>query len=97
MKAPLKTRITAYLIDIIVLIVFVSLVNLVLSPNLTELNKQIDDVTLSYATGDTSFTNYITTLSQIYKQIDLQSIIPNMINILFIIGYFVILPYIYNG
>ncbi len=97
MKASLKKRMTAYLIDIIIMLIILGFISILYKPNNEVLNNSINLLTMQYASGDINFTNYMTESSEIYKQIDLNNLIINIINAVYIIGYFVILPYFNNG
>ncbi len=97
MKASLGKRMSAYLIDLIILLIILGLIGLLYKPDVTSLTAQMDNITLKYANGDISFTSYMTDLSFIYKQIDTINIFLNLINVLYIIAYFVILPYLNHG
>ncbi len=97
MKASLKKRMTAYLIDIIILLILLGLISLLYKPDNTALNNSMDLITLKYASGDITFNEYMTNLSTIYKEIDLNNIILNIIDVIYIIAYFIILPYFNHG
>ena len=97
MKASLGKRMSAYLIDLIILLIILGLIGLLYKPDVTSLTAQMDNITLKYANGDINFTSYMTDLSFIYKQIDTINIFLNLINVLYIIAYFVILPYLNHG
>jgi len=97
MKASLKKRMSAYLIDIIIMLIILGFINILYKPDNTLLNDNLNLLTAEYASGDINFSTYMIQSSEIYKQIDLNNIIVNMINVIYIIGYFIILPYFYNG
>lgn len=97
MKASLKKRITAYLIDIIIMLIILGFISVLYKPDDITFNNNLNLLTMQYASGDITFTNYMTKSSEIYKQIDLNNLIINIINAVYIIGYFVILPYFNNG
>jgi len=96
-RASLKKRMTSYLIDIIIMLIILGLIGLLYKPTNIELNNNLDLLTLKYAGGDINFNQYMTETSKIYKEIDLSNIIINIINVIYIIGYFIILPYFNNG
>lgn len=97
MKASLKKRMTAYLIDIIIMLIILGFISVLYKPDDITFNNNLNLLTMQYASGDITFTNYMTKSSEIYKQIDLNNLIINIINAVYIIGYFVILPYFNNG
>ena len=90
MKASLKKRMTAYLIDIIIMLAILGLINILYKPDNTMLNNDLNLLTLSYASGDINFIQYLTQSSELYKQIDLNNIIVNIINVIYITSYFII-------
>lgn len=97
MKASLKKRMTAYLIDIIIMLIILGFISVLYKPDDITLNNNLNLLTMQYASGDITFTNYMIESSEIYKQIDLNNLIINIINAVYIIGYFIILPYFNNG
>ena len=97
MKASLGKRASAYLIDLIVIIIILSLVSLIYHPDVSFLNANMDNITVEYANKDITFTEYITELSSIYKQMDITNIFLILINVLIIIIYFIIYPYLNDG
>ncbi len=97
MRANLSKRVVAYLIDLIIVIVLIFLVGLVYNPDTSVLNEKMSEVTLDYMDNDISFTEYMSETSSLYKQIDMTNIFLNIINVLIIIGYFVVFPYFNEG
>jgi len=97
MKASLKKRMSAYLIDIIIMLIILGFISIFYKPTNETLNNNLNLLTMQYASGDINFTTYMTDSSEIYKQIDLNNLIINIINAVYIIGYFIILPYFNNG
>lgn len=97
MRASLSKRMTAYVIDIIILSIVLFLTSILFKSDVSSLNKMMDTITLDYFNGDISFNTYLLEQSSIYKQIDMKNILLNVINIIFIIGYFIVLPYLNKG
>ncbi len=97
MKASLGKRIAAYLIDIAIILAILGVVGLLYKPDISGLNASMADITFKYAEGEVSFSNYMTELSFIYQQMDLKNIILHIINVVFIIAYFIVLPYFNHG
>ena len=97
MKAPLKKRGLAYLIDIIILLIVLGLINIFLINDHNSLNKEMNMLELNYSSGDISLNEYISDLGPIYKQVDKSNIIINILNAIFIVVYFVIVPYFNHG
>ena len=97
MKAPLTKRIKAYLIDIIIILIFLGLIGIFYVPDNTLLNDKMNNVTLDYMSHTINFNEYMTNTSNLMKQIDQNNVILNIINLVFIIIYFVIYPYFNKG
>lgn len=97
MRATLVKRASAYLIDLIIMIVALSFFSFLYHPDTSILDSQMDKITVDYITGDISFSDYFLTASNLYKQIDIANIFGTIINIVIIILYFVILPYFNKG
>ena len=96
MNTTLNKRAVAYLFDLIIIIIIISLVSVIYHPDISFLNNKLDDVSLGYLNKDIGFSDYFKEMSLIYKEIDKTNIFINIINIFIIIIYFVIVPY-FNG
>ena len=97
MNTTLNKRAVAYLFDLIIIIVIISLVSVIYYPDISFLNNKLDDVGLGYLNKDMSFSDYFKETSSIYKEIDKTNIFINFINILIIIIYFVVVPFFNSG
>lgn len=97
MKASLKKRMSAYLIDIIIMLIILGFISILYKPDNIALNNNLNLLTVEYASGEINFSSYMAQSSTIYKEIDLNNLIINVINAIYIIGYFIILPYFNNG
>ena len=97
MKSTLTKRITAWIIDIIIVTIILFILSLIYNPDTTDLEQSLNNIMVSYVQKDITFSNYLEQTSIIYKQIDTVNLLLNIINALIIIGYFIILPYFNNG
>lgn len=97
MKASLKKRMTAYLIDIIIIIVILGFIGIFYKTDNSNLQSSMNLITLKYASGDVTFSDYMTEISSIYKKMDFNNIVITFINLIFIILYFIVFPYFNNG
>ncbi len=97
MKASLKKRMTAYLIDIIIIIVILGFIGVFYKTDNGSLQSSMDLITLEYASGEVTFGEYMSGISSIYKQMDSNNLVLNVINLIFIILYFIFFPYFNNG
>ena len=50
----------------------------------------MDLITLEYASGEVTFGEYMSGISSIYKQMDSNNLVLNVINLIFIILYFIL-------
>lgn len=97
MKAQLKKRMTAYLIDIIIIIAVLGLISIFYKVDNSSLQSNMDLITLEYASGEVTFGEYMSGVSTIYKQMDSNNIVLSFINLIFIVLYFIVFPYFNNG
>lgn len=90
MKASLLTRVIAYLIDIIILSAILTIITSFI-PNsaITELTDELNDITNNILKKDTiNIGSYLKDVSKMYYQIDIKSMIPNIIGVFLSIMYF---------
>ncbi|MCI9084102.1 MAG: RDD family protein [Bacilli bacterium] len=97
MKAQLKKRMTAYLIDIIIIIAVLGLISIFYKVDNSSLQSNMDLITLEYASGEVTFGEYMSGVSTIYKQMDSNNTVLSFINLIFIVLYFIVFPYFNNG
>ena len=95
MKATLIKRMFAYLIDLSLLIIAMTIFNLLESPA-NYLNKQMN-LNSNYIIGSLTLNEYIEQIGPLYRNIDMSNIHIIILNIIYIILYFVIIPYYNNG
>lgn len=88
---------TAYLIDIIIIIVILGFIGVFYKTDNGSLQSSMDLITLEYASGEVTFGEYMSGISSIYKQMDSNNLVLNVINLIFIILYFIFFPYFNNG
>ncbi len=97
-KAKLSQRILAYLIDLIIIIILISLIEKILpNDNLQTLNKLFNDTTNLYANKQISFSIYFNQAALLYKQLDKARIMNSVINAILIFIYFIFIPYFFDG
>ena len=91
-KAKLSQRILAYLIDLIIIIILISLIEKILpNDNLQTLNKLFNDTTNLYANKQISFSIYFNQAALLYKQLDKARIMNSVINAILIFIYSIFL------
>lgn len=99
MKTNFSKRFLAYLIDFLIfMIVTTMIVGLIPSSNKQqELNEQLLKIENSYIENEITIEEYFKEYSNILPNYDKENILLNICNLIFIIGYFVIIPVINDG
>ena len=99
MEAKFSKRLFAYIIDIFVLVVVLFLTNVVISKNsnIKNINIELNNLNEKYLNQEISFNEYLNNYSNLSYKLDKQNIIYMVVNIIFVVGYFIILPYYSNG
>lgn len=99
MNASFKKRLSAYLFDIILVILLISLVSMFIPANddLINLNKQLVELQNNYLDQKINLGNYLTATSDIIKDIDQRQVIYYVLLTLVLIIYFVIWPFYHGG
>ena len=94
MKAKLSKRVVAYLIDMVLLLILFGIMSYFFQ---SEIDNQIKINNTNYVNGIITFDTFIDNANKLYMESDKQKIVFYLINIVYIIGYFVILPLYING
>lgn len=91
----MKRRIVAYLFDMMVLMGILMLIYFFLpeSHNITVLNQEFDHVNDLLFSNNISFGSYLTRVASIMQELDKERILYSLINAVYIIVYFVIIPF----
>lgn len=91
----MKRRLVAYLFDMIVLMGILMLIYYFLpeSHNITVLNQEFDHVNDLLFSNNISFGSYLTRVASIMQELDKERILYSLINAVYIIVYFVIIPF----
>jgi len=99
MEAKFSKRLFAYIIDIIVLGIVLLLVNIIIPKNndIKNLNVELDILNEQYLNQELTFKEYTNNYFEISYNLDKQNTIYTIVNIVFVIAYFVIMPYFLNG
>lgn len=97
MEAKFSKRLLAYLLDITILGIVLLLTNIIIPKDNKDLNVKLDTLNESYINEEISFNEYLNNYSEISYNLDKQNIIYTVVNIVFVIAYFIILPYFLNG
>ncbi len=97
MRASLGDRVRAYLIDMIILLVLLGAINVLYGPDTKDIYGDMNANALKYFNGDISFMTYFKDNSVLYKEMDINNLFLNIINVIYIFLYFVIFPYFNKG
>lgn len=91
----MKRRLVAYLFDMMVLMGILMLIYYFLpeSHNITVLNQEFDHVNDLLFSNNISFGSYLTRVASIMHELDKERILYSLINAVYIIVYFVIIPF----
>jgi uncharacterized RDD family membrane protein YckC len=95
-----KEHLKAYLIDMLVMFIFIALVSFILggnNANITNLTAESDALKDSYLSHNISFSTFIHNYAEIAYDVDKYQVLSYIIDALFIIGYFVFVPFFRNG
>ena len=99
-RASLKKRVMAYIIDMFIVGMIISIISLGYNSNnsrLDNLNKELDDVTSSYINKEITDKEYINSVSGINYDINKVNIVSNTLYVVVCIGYFVMFQYLNDG
>ena len=98
-KASLKKRLLAYFIDFIIFSFVVTLISIILpvSNKQVELNDRLIEVEEKYIDGDIKLDEYINEYKEIMPEYDKENMALNICNLVFILGYFIVIPVINDG
>lgn len=99
MEVKFSKRFLAYFIDIAILVLILILVNTLLpkNNNIRALNIEQDSLNEQFLNQEIKIGNYINHYLEISYGLDKENVIYNIINIIFVLIYFVVLPYYSNG
>ena len=99
MKVSFKKRLFAYLIDFILLTTIVTIINCVL-PTTTkqvEINKELDSLQQDLLDGEIDNKQYFDGYKKLLPELDKSNMAINVCNLVFILGYFIIIQVVNNG
>ena len=99
MEAKFSKRLLAYIIDVAILGIVLFLTNIIIPKNndIKNLNIELDALNEQYLNQEVSFEEYLNDYSEISYELDRQNSIYTVVNIVFVIGYFIVLPYFSKG
>lgn len=97
--APLSKRIIAYIIDMLIFVGIITIVGLFVkdSGNLSTLNLELNSINEMALNHDITVGTYLNRFASIMQDIDLEKVLVNILNCVFIMIYFVFIPYFFDG
>jgi len=99
MNIGFKKRFVAYLIDLLIIGFILGMVVTFKEKDeeVIELNKDLNLVEELYVNEEISYDDYFERVTVIIQDIDKECVVYTVVNILLIVGYFIILPFLCNG
>jgi uncharacterized RDD family membrane protein YckC len=99
MKANYVKRFSAYIIDIMLLSIFLLLFNFFIpeSHNVNVLNQELNTINELALKSEISVNSYINQFADIIHDLDQERIMMSIVNAILIISYFVVVPYFKEG
>lgn len=99
MNASFKKRCISYLIDLIIIGLLLGIIMGIKEKDekVSGLRSDLNIVTELYGNNEIKFPEYFERSTMISQQIDQECVIYTIFNIVFILGYFVLIPYFWNG
>ncbi len=94
-----KSRLVAYIIDMIVVTLLLNLILCFFKPtnNYIKLNNELETLNKSYLNNKIDAITFINNQADIVHDLDKEKFLPNILEAFILIGYFIILPYCNNG
>ncbi len=98
-KSNFGKRLVAYILDAIIVSLIFSVLTMFIkeSNNLINLNNQLNTISENFINKTITMKEYFNQYSSIEYLINKEMFLQNLFSLILMIGYFVILPYYYNG
>ena len=96
MKANFIQRALAYLLDIFIISFIFSIITIGFKPN-TDIEKKYNEVYDNYINGEITAEQYLEEYTDVLYDMQKANALPNTINTLFIIVYFIVFQYLNKG
>ncbi len=94
----LKKRILAYLIDMMVVAIIMNIIGIfMMNSNTTKLNEELNTLNNEVIDRKISEETYINRLVIIEQDMDKENLNTNIIELMLVFGYFVVVPFCFNG
>ena len=98
-KSNFGKRLVAYILDAIIVSLIFSVLTMFIkeSNNLINLNNQLNTISENFINKTITMKEYFNQYSSIEYLVNKEMFLQNLFSLILMIGYFVILPYYYNG
>lgn len=98
-KSNFGKRLVAYILDAIIVSLIFSFLTMFIkeSNNLINLNNQLNTISENFINKTITMKEYFNQYSSIEYLVNKEMFLQNLFSLILMIGYFVILPYYYNG
>ena len=98
-KSNFSKRLVAYILDAIIVSLIFSVLTMFIkeSNNLINLNNQLNTISENFINKTITMKEYFNQYSSIEYLVNKEMFLQNLFSLILMIGYFVILPYYYNG
>ncbi len=94
----LKKRILAYLIDMMLVAIIIYIIGIfMMNSNTTKLNEELNTLNNEVIDRKISEETYINRLVIIEQDMDKENLNTNIIELMLVFGYFVVVPFCFNG
>lgn len=99
MQVKFSKRLSAYLIDFMIFMLVTTLITTIIpkSSKLESLDKELIELQDKYINKEIKVEEYMAKYEEIIPTYDKENMIINICDLIFILGYFVIIPVINNG
>lgn len=98
-KSNFGKRLLAYILDAIIVSLIFSVLTMFIkeSNNLINLNNQLNSISENFINKTITMKEYFNQYSSIEYLVNKEMFLQNLFSLILMIGYFIILPYYYNG
>lgn len=98
-KSNFGKRLVAYILDAVIVSLIFSVLTMFIkeSNNLINLNNQLNTISENFINKTITMKEYFNQYSSIEYLVNKEMFLQNLFSLILMIGYFVILPYYYNG
>ena len=97
MKPGFLKRLSAYLIDIVLVSIVASIISVGINTNTDKYTEELSTLMTDYMNGEVTMEEYLSKTEDLNYEIQKRSVIPNTINLVVTVGYFIVFAYLNKG